>query len=127
MPAGRPRKEIEKEAFEKLCGLQCTEVEICGFFGVTDKTLARWCDEKYGEKFSEVFKKYSQDGKISLRRVQFRLAEKSPAMAIWLGKQYLGQRDVQEVSIANSTDDTIRRMDEYFKGRSVVADKAQSD
>lgn len=127
MPAGRPRKEIEKEAFEKLCGLQCTEVEICGFFGVTDKTLARWCDEKYGEKFSEVFKKYSQDGKISLRRAQFRLAEKSPAMAIWLGKQYLGQRDVQEVSIANSTDDTIRRMDEYFKGRSVVADKAQSD
>ena len=127
MPAGRPRKEIEKEAFEKLCGLQCTELEICGFFGITDKTLARWCNDKYGEKFSEVFKKFSQDGKISLRRAQFRLAEKSPAMAIWLGKQYLGQRDVQEVAIANDADDTIRRMDEYFKGNSITADKVQSD
>jgi len=127
MPAGRPRKEIEKEAFEKLCGLQCTELEICGFFGITDKTLTRWCNDKYGEKFSEVFKKFSQDGKISLRRAQFRLAEKSPAMAIWLGKQYLGQRDVQEVAIANDADDTIRRMDEYFKGNSITADKVQSD
>ena len=30
---------------------------------------------------------------MSLRRNQFRLSEKSAAMAIWLGKQYLGQRD----------------------------------
>ena len=30
---------------------------------------------------------------MSLRRLQFRMAEKSPAMAIWLGKQYLGQTD----------------------------------
>ena len=32
-------------------------------------------------------------GFISLRRKQFELAEKSPAMAIFLGKQYLGQTD----------------------------------
>ena len=30
---------------------------------------------------------------MSLRRTQFKLAEKNPTMAIWLGKQYLGQRD----------------------------------
>lgn len=90
----RPRKEINKENFEKLCQIMCTEDEVCGFFGVTDKTLARWCKETYdGLSFSEVFKRYSQDGKISLRRTQFKLAERSPAMAIWLGKQYLGQTD----------------------------------
>ena len=30
--------------------------------------------------------------------MQFRLAEKNAAMAIWLGKQYLGQRDTFEVT-----------------------------
>ena len=31
---------------------------------------------------------------MSLRRYQFQLAQKNTAMAIWLGKQYLGQRDI---------------------------------
>ena len=34
---------------------------------------------------------------MSLRRTQFKLAEKNPTMAIWLGKQQLGQRDNIEV------------------------------
>ena len=31
--------------------------------------------------------------KIKLRRNQFKLSEKSAAMAIWLGKQYLNQKE----------------------------------
>lgn len=34
----RHKKEIDQEQFEKLCELQCTLKEICGFFDVTDKT-----------------------------------------------------------------------------------------
>ncbi len=90
---GRLPKEIDTEQFEKLCGLQCTEAEICGWFGVSDKTLSGWCKRTYGEGFSEVYEKKREFGKISLRRAQFRLAEKSAAMAIFLGKNYLGQRD----------------------------------
>lgn len=103
MPAGRPRKEIKKDSFEKLCVLQCTEAEICSFFDTTDKTLSRWCVDTYGEKFSEAYKKLSKGGLISLRRTQFRLAEKSPAMAIFLGKQYLGQRDNMVISNPGQT------------------------
>ena len=33
---GRPMKQIDKVQFEKLCALQCTEEEICGFLDVTD-------------------------------------------------------------------------------------------
>lgn len=90
---GRPRKEIDKKQFENLCHMQCTEEEICGWFGVSDKTLAGWCKRTYGKRFSEVFKEKRSGGRISLRRSQFRLAEKSATMAIWLGKQYLGQKD----------------------------------
>lgn len=96
---GRPRKEIDKKQFENLCGLQCTLEEICGWFGVTDKTLDSWCKRTYHASFSEVFKQKRGLGKISLRRSQWRLAEKSATMAIWLGKQYLGQRDQVDVNM----------------------------
>ena len=95
----RPRKEIAKDQFEKLCGIQCTLEEICGWFDVTDKTLDRWCKETYGESFSAVFDKKREAGKISLRRSQWRLAEKSAAMAIFLGKNYLGQKDIVETNL----------------------------
>lgn len=89
----RPLKEIDKEQFENLCGLQCTKAEICGWFDVTDKTLESWCKRTYRAGFSETFSQKRGKGKISLRRAQFRLAEKNANMAIWLGKQYLGQSD----------------------------------
>ena len=95
----RPRKEIDQKQFENLCGLQCTLEEICGWFGVTDKTLNSWCKRTYSESFSEVFRQKRSTGKISLRRSQWRLAEKNASMAIWLGKQYLGQKDIVEVGV----------------------------
>lgn len=92
-PRGRPKKYIDKDQFEKLCALQCTQEEICGVLGVNSDTLSKWCKKEYKANFSEVFREKRQMGRISLRRSQFKLAEKSPAMAIWLGKQYLDQRD----------------------------------
>ena len=91
---GRRKKEIDQEQFERLCALQCTEEEICDWFSVTDKTLSSWCKRTYkGGNFSEVFAQKRGKGKIALRRSQFRLAETNASMAIWLGKQYLGQTD----------------------------------
>lgn len=91
---GRPHKEIDQEEFEKLCGLQCTKLEICSWFDVTDKTLESWCKRTYdGAGFSETFEQKRGRGKIALRRAQWRLAEKNAAMAIFLGKNYLGQSD----------------------------------
>jgi len=89
----RPRKEIDKEQFEKLCNLQCTLEEIAGFFRCNRDTVDAWCKRTYKEGFSAVYKTYSQNGKISLRRLQFKLAERNASLCIWLGKQYLGQTD----------------------------------
>lgn len=106
---GRPKKQIDKKQFETLCGLQCTMLEICDALDVSDKTLNAWCKRTYGEYFSEVFAKKRGIGKISLRRMQFRLAEKNASMAIWLGKQYLEQRDVVEVGLqtGSAQDDAL--------------------
>ena len=87
-------KDLTNEEFEKLCKLQCTLEEIAGWFDCSEDKIEMWCKETYLTTFSEIFKVKSQGGKVSLRRMQFKLAETSSAMAIWLGKQYLGQRDV---------------------------------
>lgn len=92
----RPRIEIDKEDFEKLCGLMCTKEEIAGFFDCSEDTIERWCKRTYGESFAVVFKKKCTKGKISLRRNQFKLSQKNAAMAIWLGKNYLGQTDAED-------------------------------
>lgn len=95
----RPKKEIDQKYFEKLCALQCTKDEICGWFEITDKTLENWCRRTYKQGFSDVFKQKRGAGKISLRRAQFQLAQKNANMAIWLGKQYLDQKDQQEITM----------------------------
>ena len=88
---------IKKETFESLCGIQCTKEEICAVLNVSEKTLNAWCNSEYGKNFSLVFAEKRDFGKSSLRRTQWKLAEKNPTMAIFLGKQYLGQKDNVEV------------------------------
>lgn len=98
---GRPEKQIDQKQFENLCTLQCTLEEICGWFEISADTLEKWCKKTYGHDmtFSKVFAIKRAGGRISLRRAQFRQAEKNAAMAIWLGKQYLGQTDKPDENI----------------------------
>lgn len=104
-PNGRPKIEIDKGQFEKLCSLQCTLGEIAGFVGCNEDTVGKWCKRTYGECFSAVYKRYSQLGKVSLRRNQLKLSEHNASMAIWLGKQWLGQRD-QDLARQDEADET---------------------
>lgn len=95
---GRPRFELSDRDFEQLVNMiriQCTRDECCDVFGVTDKTLNA-AIERRGVRggFSALYKRHCHEGKASLRRMQWKAAEKgNPTMLIWLGKQMLGQRD----------------------------------
>lgn len=120
---GRPRIEINQEQFEKLCSYQCTEEEIAGLFKCSVDTIENWCKRTYGETFSEVYKKHSAVGKLSLRRAQFRLAEKNAAMAIWLGKQYLDQKDKQVIE--NEADGMLLDLINGLKERDKEEDEVE--
>lgn len=90
---GRPRmilNENGKSMIEVLAGYLCTDEEIAATLGTTVDTLT---NQNNKETFSECKEKGQCKGKVSLRRMQFRLAEKSAAMAIFLGKNLLGQTD----------------------------------
>lgn len=97
------REEKYEEQFIGLCELQCTMVEICGFFRVSKDIMRARIKEAYGaeQTFETVFAEFSSGGRVSLRRNQFRLAQKSAAMAIFLGKNYLDQVDVKTVDDVN--------------------------
>lgn len=85
---GRPKFQIDYVAVEKLASIMATQEEIATFLGCAVRTLQN------DDEFMRVFKKGQENGKMSLRRTQWKLAERNVSMAIWLGKQYLGQRDV---------------------------------
>ena len=99
MQTGRPKIQIDYNTVEKLADIQCTQEEIASFLGISVRTLQR------DEEFCRIYKKGQENGKMSLRRMQFKLAEKNPTMAIWLGKQYLGQKDT-----INTTTEGIQRV-----------------
>ena len=96
--AGRPRKEIDFKIFENLCFLQCTKSEICSALGIDEGTLDKRLKEHYKESFSVIYKKHSEGGKISLRRMLYEHAKKNPATAIFLSKNLLGYRDQPEAT-----------------------------
>jgi len=100
MPAGRPKKEIDWNLVDSLCGIHCTGDEIASVLSVHYDTLNNRCKEKHGVNFSEYYKKASANGKISLRREQYKVAMKgNVSMLIWLGKNILGQKDAPEQNI----------------------------
>jgi len=99
MAGGRPKKEIDFETLDKLMRIQCTEEECASFFDIDVKTLKARIKEEYGVSFSQYFEQKSKKGKVSLRRKQWEVAlSGNVTMLIWLGKQYLGQTDKNELS-----------------------------
>lgn len=112
-PTGRPPKQIDQKMFENLCKIHCTESEIAGIFECSIDAVCDWCKRTYGATFADTYKTYADQGKASLRRIQFKLAERNPSMAIFLGKNLLGQTDkveqtVMEVEDLSSLADMLR-------------------
>ena len=87
---GRPKIEIEIETLVKLAALHCTQEEAASWLGIGEKTLRRRLKE---DKYKEAWELGWSQGLVSLRRTQWKLAQVKPVMAIFLGKQYLGQKD----------------------------------
>jgi len=78
---------------EKYSSIMCTQSEIASLLGVSLSTL------EHDPEFLRIHKKGMESGKASLRRMQYLNANKGNAtMQIWLGKQYLGQKDKQEIT-----------------------------
>lgn len=87
-----PAIEIDLRAVEWAASLMCTPEDASGYFEVSRATFYRMLAEEAPVKGA--WERGKAKGRVSLRRIQFKLAQTSAGMAIFLGKQYLGQRDV---------------------------------
>ena len=100
---GRPRMILNdkgKKMVETLAGMMCTDEEIAAVLECSVETLQT---KDNLQAFSDCKKKGQDKGKASLRRLQFKAADKgNTTMLIFLGKQYLQQRD----QIETNTPDT---------------------
>jgi DNA-binding CsgD family transcriptional regulator len=118
----RPQKTatLTNEQIEQLAAVGCTDDEIAMLAGINESTLKR--------SFAPLLKKGRSNLRSTLRTAQVRkalgvLAERETpdgtivyqtppdnTMLIWLGKQYLGQRDKAETQHSGSADNpmTIR-------------------
>ncbi len=93
--AGRPKKlEATKKVFEFIEGLAsifCTQKEAAKVFSVRRSTFCAFLAKH--KKARTAWETGAGTSRESLRRFQFKLAKTSAAMAIFLGKNYLGQKD----------------------------------
>lgn len=96
MAGGRPKLIIDYEEVFKLSSIMCTQEEIASVLDISVRTLQR------DDEFCRIYNKGLDNARMSLRRKQFKLADKNTAMAIWLGKQYLGQVERMEMNIESN-------------------------
>jgi DNA-binding CsgD family transcriptional regulator len=88
--------EIDKELVWRLGCMMCTFGEIADVLGITEHQVKK--------KFGDLIDKARSQGKKALRRAQFEKAvqDKDPRMLIFLGKQYLSQKDNPEDKEGNA-------------------------
>lgn len=111
--AGRPKVIFEDDAtFEKIKMLaagQHTQAEAAAILGVSLATFEGFL--RSSQKAREIWDEGRGSGQGSLRRMQFVAAQKgNVTMQIWLGKQYLGQKDKSEVENKHEIGESVKEL-----------------
>ena len=99
-PGGRPPKLQPDERTLGIIGglgeINATHAEAAAVLGVSRETFEKFLGTQ--KKAGEAYENGKAEGRISLRRAQFKAALAGNAtMQIWLGKQLLAQKDKHEV------------------------------
>jgi len=131
---GRPKIELNLGELERLSRLNCTMPEISAYFDIPLRTL----EDKFTNEpdVRKAIEKGRATGMLSLRRKQIQIMEdtNNSTMAIWLGKQMLGQTDRQEIrqdinieerkvlDVSRLTDDDLNYLERTLKHALVDTD-----
>jgi len=93
----RPLAIIDWKKVDQMCAMHCTGEEQAAVLNVDYDTLNAACKREQECCFSDYFKQKSSNGKMSLRRKQYTTAmDGNTTMLVWLGKNWLGQKDNHE-------------------------------
>jgi hypothetical protein len=100
-PGGRPRLTFDLRLVEDLGKIQSTHAELAAVLGCGLSTIKdRLTNDA---EFVAAYERGLEAGKSSLRRIQWKSAlGGNTTMQIWLGKQYLGQRDMHSTGLTGA-------------------------
>lgn len=101
-PPGRPPIDIDWKTFEGLCGIQCTQQEICDVLQISVTALEAACKREHSLNFRELYQRFASKGKSSVRRAMYTKALTTPSIMIWWSKNHLGMTD--KIETKNETD-----------------------
>ena len=111
--------------------LCATEQEMAGVLGVSQSVFVEF--KKNNPEVSQLIESANNEGKLSLRRNQFRLAENNTQMSIFLGKQYLAQSEKSSSELSLSTNVLKSLMElsdqdeeEYIDGHATIVETKSS-
>ena len=98
---GRPKLDIDAEKVEMLSSFGCSTVEIAKLHNCDEQTIRT--------RFKPEIQRGRESMKIKLRQLQWKTAEQgSNAMLIFLGKQYLGQSDRNELELVGNLEGLLK-------------------
>ena len=98
---GRPKLEIAPQKVEMLASFGCSTVEIAKLHSCDESTIRL--------RFKEEIERGRESMKIKLRQLQWKTAESgSNAMLIFLGKQYLGQSERNELELVGNLENLLK-------------------
>ena len=109
--AGKPFTPIDYPQLIEMCGLMCTGEECASILGVSYDTLSRALKRDHGLTFPEFFRRHSVPALLQLRQAQLDSAVGGNVpMLIWLGKQWLGQREPDKQIQDDGVTELLRRI-----------------
>lgn len=89
---GPEPKPIDVHLIKELAKIQCTHEEMAAVVGLKRRHFIERVQNS--QELRDVIDSGWDEGRASIRRQQFKmLLAGDKTMAVWLGKQYLGQRD----------------------------------
>jgi AraC-like DNA-binding protein len=98
---GYKAKNIDPDKVQMLATFGCSITEIARFFAVDESTIRN--------KFRDEIQVGKEQMKIKLRQLQWKHAENgNTALLIFLGKQYLGQSEKNEVEMFGNMEAVLR-------------------
>lgn len=106
----RPLKEINWDEVELKMKAGCSAKEICGSYMDLDTFYRRFKDE-YGKSFGDYSARFHETGKGNIKAKQYSKAmEGNIQMLLWLGKNWLGQKDREEDKGMSPNDTSITEL-----------------
>lgn len=109
MPRLRKHAKIKVSQIRALSEIHATESEAAGVLGIKLSTFKECL--RIDNAARAAWESGRANGKVSLRRKQWKLADNNAGMAIFLGKQYLGQSDVSVVEHSGRDGGPIKTLD----------------